>query len=57
MAAGQVLDPSAADECLIISSIGNAAKMSIASIALGHGKHKASKMRDNECLLDNKAVA
>lgn len=60
LAAGQVLDlldPSAAEECLIFSSIGNAAKRSMADIAIGHGERKTSKMRNNECLLDNKAAA
>jgi hypothetical protein len=55
---GQVLDSSAAEVCLIISSnSGNAAKMSMLSIAIDPGKQEASQMRNNERLLDNKAVA
>lgn len=53
---GQVLQPSAAEKCLIISSDGNAAISSIAH----HDRswhNKGSKMRDNKCLLDNRAIS
>lgn len=54
LAAGQVAAAAAADECLITSSDGNAAKTGIASVTISLDEHRVSNNHNNGCLLGNR---